>query len=703
MRSHARLIKLGLDADPVTTTCLLRSYAAAPSPDSLLCARRLFDQAPSKDAVLWTAIVSAYARSSRPAEALRLLSQMHRRHRLHGGPAPNHYTYASAARAAGAAADQRLAAALHGQVLKGGFQSNVVVGTSIVDMYWKCGDTISARKLFDAMPARNLVTWNSMIAGYTTECMGSWALTLFHEMKCGEFEEIDEFTIASVLTACAGTGDLTAGMQVHSCSIKTGYGEDIAILSSLANMYFRCQEVKMAERVMEGTELESVSKFVMIKGYAFNGRYLELMRIITGRNFVEIAQRDSSAIVSVLAACASLSWLRIGRQVHSLIVTLGCYQNRPCATEFDDVVIGSALIDMYCRCSSIGDAQRIFDDLVEKDISHWNAMTAGYLRNHLLEEASQLFNKMPVRNVISWTAMITGYVQHGLPQEGLKFLANMYSGSGPVRGNLFTFVAGLNACSYLAALDLGKQIHGQAVRAMPKLELDNSTVVETALLDMYSKSGNLSYARKIFDRMRKRNVVSWSSMITSYAIHGMGVHAIEVFEEMLRTGFEPNEVTFVAVLNACSHCGLVEKGIHCFKLMTEEYGIVPRGDHYTCMVDMLGRAGKLAEAWSYAEKIKDAEKSCNKDNDANNVRHDNMWDALLGNCSLHGNLEIGSKVACKILENNPNISVAYIAISNIYADAEMWDDLYKFRERWRSNGGVKKVPGLSHIQVTAAG
>uniref|UniRef100_A0A1D1YB16 Pentatricopeptide repeat-containing protein At1g11290 n=1 Tax=Anthurium amnicola TaxID=1678845 RepID=A0A1D1YB16_9ARAE len=702
MRSHARLLKLGLDAHPVAATRLLQSYAARPSTDSLHSARRLFDQVPSKDALLWTAMLAAYAHSGHPTDALRLLSQMHRLHRFRGGPAPNHYTYASAARAAGSAADPHMAAALHTQVIKSGFESNVVVGTSVLDMYSKCGDITSAREVFDEMTVRNVVTWNSMIAGYTTEDMGGSALDLFHEMKCVKFEEPDEFTITSVLTACAATGDLASGRQIHSYSVKGGFREDLAILNSLANMYFRCGEVEWAERAMEERESDLLSKLVMIKGYAFNGRYLELMRGISGSNFVEIVLRDPSLSVSVLAACANLSLVRTGRQVHSLIVTLGCYQNC-CHMHFDGVAIGSALIDMYCRFSSVGDARNVFESLVEKGTAHWNAFIAGCLKNHLLEEACQLFNKMPERNVISWTAMITGHVQHGLPLEGLRLLANMYGENcSTTQGNQFTFVAALNACGCLAALDLGKQIHGQVLRVLAAPEVDNSIFVETALLCMYSKSGNLNYARKIFDMMRKRNVVAWSSMITSFAVHGMGLEALEVFEEMLKLNFEPNEVTFVAVLNACSHCGLVEKGLDYFKLMKEKYGIVPRGDHYTCMIDMLGRAGKLAEAWSYAEKINDAETSYNKETAFNIGRYGDIWDALLGSCSLHSNVEIGRKVACKILEGKPKASDAYVAISNMYADAKMWDDVYKFRERWWCNDVVKRVPGLSHIQITAA-
>lgn len=436
-------------------------------------------------------------------------------------------------------------------------------------------------------------------------------------------------------------------------------------------------------------------KLTKIKGYAFNRRYLDVINSIC-HDFMETVLMDRSIVISVLTACANLSLLRIGRQVHGLILTSLRDKNYPPDDEVA-IVIETALIDMYCKCYSIGEAQWVFDNLQNQQTSHWNSLIAGYIHNGLLENACQCFTKMPDRNAISWTAMISGCIQHGLPHEGLSLLQKMYSENSSAQGNCFTFATALDACSLLTALDEGKQIHAKSIRTVINADF-KSVVVETALVDMYSKSGNLTYARRVFDRMGETNIISWTSMILGYAIHGYGAHALIVFQRMLDEGFKPNEVTFIAVLSACRHCGLVEEGMHYFKLMRERYWIVPWADHYACMIDLLGRAGKLTDAWSLMEEIKDKEVVCD------NVRHGDIVDsnsvlgALLGGCHLHGNVEMGRVVAGMLLERKQQISETYVALSNVYASAGMWDEAYRVRQEWRSHRVVKE-PGSSQIQI----
>ncbi|XP_073012188.1 pentatricopeptide repeat-containing protein At2g13600-like [Typha latifolia] len=694
MNSHARLLKLGIDRDPVIATQLLQAYFSHPSPPPLSYADRLFSQVPysSRDQVLWTALLSSYSRSGHCSHALFLFSQL-----LHLSPRPNPFAFSSAARAAASASDFHLSQSLHGQVLRRGFLSNVVVTTSLLDAYSKCDDMTSARTLFDEMPNRNVFSWNSVIAGYANAGMGVSALQLFYRMKCFGMQlgvGVDEFTVASALTACSGIGDVRSGLQIHGFVLTVGLEADSAIVNAVANMYFRCGDVNFAERAMEASGYRSVvSKLMMIKGYVFNERYSDAIRTAcskVGAGLRELVEKDLSVLVSVLSACAHLGFLRLGRQVHGLIFALGAY----------DVVLGGALIDMYCKCSGISEAQLLFGRLQEKHVSHWNVMIMGFIHDGLLVEARCFFDDMPERNIVSWTAMISGYAQHGLPQEGLRLLARLYGEGGSIQGNEFTFVASLYACSCLAALDAGKQIHAQAMRILDDGGLSD-VVVETALVDMYSKSGNLKYARRIFDRMVNKNVVSWTSMITGYATHGLGSQAIKALEQMMGMKYEPNRVTFVAILSACSHCGLVEQGIHYFNLMREKYNIIPEGDHYACMIDMLGRAGRLREAWKLVEEVKDVARHSVEDKDTGNGEGASVLGALLGGCRLHGNAVIGSKVATKMLKRKQQISDTFVALSNVYAAAEMWDKVYRVREEWRKQGAVK-VPGQSQVQIGAS-
>lgn len=540
-----------------------------------------------------------------------------------------------------------------------------------------------------------------MIAGYTSAGIGVQALDLFYRMRCIEFGlDVDEFTVASGLTACAALSDLRSGIQIHGFLITLGHETDTAVINALANMYFRCGEVECAERAMLGREESVESKLMMIKGYVFNEWYYDATKRILGLGggFMELVMMDHSVIVSVLKVCANLGLLKTGRQVHGLIIALGLYGNC-CSSDGNNAILGSALIDMYCKCSSIREAQYVFGSMGERHVSHWNSMITGCMCNGLINEACRLFDAMPYKNVISWTAMISGYVQHGLPCEGLRLLARLYGEGGSIRGNCFTLAKALDACSCLVARHAGKEIHAQALRTMTG-DGDDHVVIQTALIDMYSKSGSLNHARRIFDRMEIKNVVSWTSMITGYAAHGLGLQAIEVFEQMISMGFKPNEVTFIAVLSACSHCGLVEQGINCFYLMVEKYGITPRVDHYTCLVDMLGRAGKLAEAWKLVEEVKDAEINYKKDRGIDSGEGASIWGALLGGCSLHGNVEIATEVAGKMLEKKQQISDTYVALSNAYAAAEMWDEVYRTREDWRKQGVLIEA-GHSQIHIGA--
>ncbi|PIA36013.1 hypothetical protein AQUCO_03400126v1 [Aquilegia coerulea] len=539
-------------------------------------------------------------------------------------------------------------------------------------MYGKCGLVEFSRKLSDEMPDRNVISW-------------------MHDCGYEEFEKPDEFAFATVLTGCAGIQDLKLGMQVHAGVMIAGFEEECAF--AICNMYLRCGEVSAAENILRERGENALLKIMMIKGYVYNGRHHDALRLIAStNNSIRMVINDLSVVVSVLTACADVSLLRIGRQIHGVIIPLlGLHSNFQ--SEDAVTVILSALIDMYCKCSSIGEAQRVFDNQTPpQDVSHWNAMITGYINNGLLNDAIWCFIQVPERNVVSWTAMISGYVDYSLPHEGLQLLAEMYSNKDGivVQGNCVTFAVALEAASLLTALESGKQIHAKLIRMAVKADTHN-VIVGTALLDMYSKSGNLIYAQTVFVRMMEKNVVSWTSMITGYATHGLGFQALDLFQQMMAIGIEPNEVTFVSVLTSCSHCGLVEEGMKYFKLMTDKYKIVPRSDHYACVVDLLGRAGKLTESFKLLEKIEEEETS-------SEVYGGAIWGALLGACTLYGNVELGNMVAVKMLEKKQQVAETCIALSNIYAAAGMWDEAFKVREIWGKSSDVGK-PGQSRIFI----
>ncbi|KAF9602996.1 hypothetical protein IFM89_033294 [Coptis chinensis] len=607
---------------------------------------------------------------------------------------PNHFIYATVVRAcATSVAYLQLGKTIHSLVIKTGYSPNVVVETSLLDMYAKWGLVEFSRILFDEMPERNVVSWNAMIAAYVHNGKEVDGLELFYTMKCVEFVVPDEFAFATVLTGCARVSELKLGMQIHAGVLVVGF--EIECVLAVCNMYLRCGEVSFAERFLRERGENATLKVLMIKGYVSNKRCDDALRLIgSDSNSIKFFVEDHSVIVSVLTACADRCLLKIGKQVHGIIMTLlGSHWD--CQSKDESVtVILSALIDMYCKCSSVEEAERVFGNQIPlKHVSHWNALITGYIDNGLLNNAIEHFTRMPERNVVSWTAMISGYVKYGMPHEGLRLLAEMYSNkdSVVVQGNCVTFSVALETSSLLTALEAGKQIHAKLIRTIGKADIHN-VVVGTALVDMYSKSGNLIYAKTVFNRMAERNVVSWTSMITGYASHGIGFQALELFHQMMAIGIEPNEVTFVSVLTSCSHCGLVEEGMKYFKMMTDKYGIVPRSDHYACVVDLLGRAGQLTEALSLLEKIEDEEAS-------SELYGGSIWGALLGACRLYGNVEMGNRVAEKMLESNQQVSETYIALSNVYAAAGMWDEACRVREKWSKRSGDVGKPGQSRIYI----
>ncbi|KAJ4954388.1 hypothetical protein NE237_011171 [Protea cynaroides] len=516
----------------------------------------------------------------------------------------NHFVHSIVARACGSSAGHYLllGKCVRACVIKSGFVPNVVVETAFLGIYAKSGFIELSRKVFDEMPQRNSISWNAMIAGYARNGMEALGLQLFYQMKCMDCQIQDEFAVSTALAACAGINGLNFGMQVHAFLLTVVLSQNVLIHSVICT-------------------------FDVVRSLALRRYNDAITRVVQDSNFIEIAAIDHSVVVFVLTACAKLSLLRVGKQVHGLIITLlGSHLNWV-SDEEDVAIIGSALIDMYCKCSSVREARQVFDWLhPTRHISHWNAMITSYIHAGLLEDAKECFREMPERDLISWTTMISGNVQHRLPQHGLTLLAKMYTN-------------------------------------------EDGLMLE-ALINMYSKSGLLNYAQRVFDQILEKNVISWTSMITGYAIHGIGSQALEIFQQMLETGVKPNEVTFVSVLIACNHCGFVQEGMRYFKLMKDKYGILPRADHYTCVIDLLGRAGRLTEARSLLEEIADEDIS-----DASSS--ETIWGAFLGACRLHGDVEIGIRVAKKMLEKKQEVSSTCITLSNFYAAVGMWDEAYK--------------------------
>ncbi|OMP06987.1 hypothetical protein COLO4_07723 [Corchorus olitorius] len=372
----------------------------------------------------------------------------------------------------------------------------------------------------------------------------------------------------------------------------------------------------------------------------------------------------------VLKACTALLDDKSGRIIHGFIEKLGFKWN---------LVLQNMILNFYGLCGEMGTAWLVFDSMPERDVVSWNVMITHLIKSGDFEGAYGLFSRMPERNVRSWTMMISGCVHCGKPKKGVELFMEMEKMG--VKANEVTVVAVLAACADLGALDLGRRVHEYSKRC----GFGRNVRVSNTLIDMYVKCGCLEEARKVFDEMEERTVVSWSAMIQGLAMHGQAPDALRVFSMMIEMGVEPNGVTFIGLLHACSHMGLIDEGRRFFSGMTRDYGIIPEIEHYGCMVDLLSRAGLLQEAHEFIMNMP--------------IRPNGVvWGALLGGCKVHKHVELAEEATRHLAQLDPLNDGYYVVLSNIYAEAERWEDVARVRKLMK-NRGVKKTPGYSSIMV----
>ncbi|XP_065864666.1 pentatricopeptide repeat-containing protein At2g34400 [Euphorbia lathyris] len=501
-------------------------------------------------------------------------------------------------------------------------------------------DFTYATLFFTQIPTPNEYAFNIMIRGLTTTWKNySLAIQFYYRMKFSGLIP-NNYTFPFLFISCANILALNHGRSAHSMVFKIGLDNDSHVNHSLITMYCKCGESTYARKVFdEIRERDVVSWNSMISGYLKIGYAQEAVKL-----FMEMRELgfecDEMTLVSVLGACGDLGDLNLGIWVEEFVkkkkLEVSTY-------------IGSALIGMYGKCGDLMAARRVFDAMARKDLITWNAMITGYSQNGESNEAITLFNLMKEDNII--------------PNE-------------------ITLVVVLSACAATGALDLGKSIETYASRR----RLHHDVYVGSALVDMYAKCGSLENAIRVFENMPNKNDVSWNAMISAFALNGRPHEAISLFRSLLNDDTcKPNDITFIAVLSACVHAGLVDEGRRLFYSMKSSFGLVPKLEHYTCMVDLLGRAGHLHEAWDVIERMP------GKPDEV-------ALGSLLGACQKRRNLDVSERVIKLLLAMEPTNSGNYIIQSKIYANLRRWDDSAKMRVMMKKQG-VAKVPGCSWIEI----
>ncbi|XP_059298815.1 pentatricopeptide repeat-containing protein At2g22410, mitochondrial-like [Lycium ferocissimum] len=497
------------------------------------------------------------------------------------------------------------------------------------------------------------------------------ALHLFDKMRQQGLHG-NNLTFIFIFKACLQVSDIVLGNAVHVNVLKLGYESYLYVCNSLIYLYGCCGDLGCARKVFdEMSERDLVSWNSLICGYSQCNRYNEVLGLFALMK-EENVKADAVTLVKVVLAC---SYLREFEMVDYVAKYIGDNCVRI------DVYLGNTLIDAYGRRGLVSLAEEVFAKMEERNVVSWNAMIMGYAKAEDLRDARDLFDKMPKRDVISWTSMITGYCQANRFSEAIALFQEMMAIK--VKPDEITVASVLSACARLGTLDVGKAVHDYVCQHDVKMDI----YVGNALVDMYCKCGSVNTALEVFLSMRKKDTVSWTSIISGLAVNGFHDKALQLFSQMLGDGCKPTHGTFIGALLACAHAGLVDKGLEYFESMEKHHGLVPEMKHYGCVVDLLCRSGNLNRAFEFINLMPMA---------ADVV----LWRMLLSACKLHGNVVLAEIAANKLLQLDPDNGGNYVLSSSTYATAERWDDAMKIRQLM-DEGTVQRPLGWSSIEVNA--
>ncbi|XP_058097163.1 pentatricopeptide repeat-containing protein At3g24000, mitochondrial [Magnolia sinica] len=729
---HGLVLKVGLLADVYVSSAILHLYGVCGFMPDL---QRFFDEMPERNVVSWTSLMVGYLKNGDPEETVYVYWRM----RWEGVDC-NQNSLATVISSCGLLEDELLGRQVLGHVVISGFETNLSVANALISMFGSFGSVGDACCVFDRMEDRDTISWNSMISMYSHNGFFKESLDCFHRM-CSMYIQPDSTTISSLLSACSCVDDLKWGKGIHGIAVKFGHDSTASVCNTLITMYSMTSRFEDAQLVFHSmTKRDLISWNSMMACFVQSRQYgnalkllVELLGTCQGANHV--------TFTSALAACSSPEALIKGKMVHALVILLGFQENllvgnalvtmygkchamgeAECvfrAMPKTDVVTWNAMIggnveneeqqeaikdfnsmretgmvtnyitmvNVLSACSSPDDLLKygmpIHAHIVlsgfESDNYVKNSLLTMYAKCGALDSSYFIFDGLAEKTVVSWNAMIAANAYHGRGEEALKLFVEMRRAG--LELDHFSLSGGLAASAHLAILEEGQQLHNMII----KLGFESDLHVTNAAMDMYGKCGKMDEVLRILPETSKRSRLSWNILISGFARHGRFEKAREAFQGMLEMGLKPDYVTFVSLLSACNHAGLVNEGLKYFTLMTSEFGISPGIEHCVCMVDLLGRSGRLVDAERFIEEMPVSP-------------NDLVWRSLLAASRNHGNLELGKRAAQCLLEMDPSDDSAYVLLSNVCAVNRRWDDVEKVRSHMELNN-VKKRPACSWIKV----
>lgn len=674
-RIHAEAVKYGCDSDLYVATRLVYMYGKC---GSLVDALNVFHGLPQRNVVLWTVMLSAYAQQGQAGMALQLYVQMRGE-----GTSPDVRSCLTALQACGMLAERELVdvdvthakvkslqwvKGIHADAQRKGYIPNNFLGNTLIATYGKCCSILDARVVFDELPFRDVVSWTAMLGAYVQHGQAEKALTMYEEML-KEGTSANDVTFVCVIQACGLLSEkencavngqvmkhrcLQQGKEVHAELFRTRYMELVPIGNSLVSMYAKCGSIMDAQNVFDRISHRNVISWTsMLTAYAQQGEAEEALELYQQMK-EEGLSPDHVTFVSLLQACGMLSdeegsLIVDGQPLKVKSLSMGKVLHADaCRKGYDlDVFVANTLINMYARCGSLADA--------------WN-----------------VFRRLSCPDVVSWTVIVGAHAHQGHASNVFQLYRQMQNvGVSP---NEVTLVCILQACSDMGGLDLCRQIHRTLISAK-KISIP---LVATTLIHAYARCASMDDARSVFESMQAPDVVAWTALIAGYAREGNFSGSLECYEHMLVAGVKPNAVTFLSLLSACSHAGLVYRGVEYFQSMSRDYGLIPEAEHYVCMVDLLGRAGHFNSIEGLLLSMP-------------HQPNLSIWLSLLSACRKHGKLLLGRQAFDQAVQLEPKNAAAYNLMSNLYRHVGLWGNADRVKALERGSD-VWRKPALSWIE-----
>lgn len=626
---HGSSIKAGFDYDVFVSNTLILFYG---SWGDLGSVRKVFDKMPAKDLISWNTVIRVLSDNDGGLESVSMLKGMF----LVSGITPNAISIVSILPVCTSLEDETLVRLIHCYVLKVGLDGEVRIGNALVDAYGKCGNFEALEGAFNEIGDRNEVSWNSLFGSLAYRGFHSSALDSFRLMV-KEGVKLSSITVATMLPVLVELEFFSKGRELHAFSVKMSINTDVFVSNALMDLYGKWRRFTEASNVFSKMSVRNIVSWnTMIGNFAQNGHELDAIKHV--RELQAHGELPNHVtLTNVLPACARLGSVIHGKEVHARSIR---------SESVFELFVSNALTAMYAKCGCLDHAQKIFNMSLRDEISY-NTLILGYSQTSKCSNSVILFKEMEI--------------------SGLK-------------PDTISYMGVLSACANLSAIKEGKQIHAFAMRRL----LHDHLFVANSLLDLYIKCGRINDSKKVFDQIPKKDTASWNTMIMGFGMVGELDSAVRFFEAMKEDDVEYDSVSYIAVLSACSHGGLVEKGKAYFTDMLARY-ITPSDMHYACMVDLFGRSGLMEEAVSLINNLK--------------IKPGvNVWGALLGASRLHGNMELGCWAAEHLLQLKPEYSGYYVLLSNMYAEAGRWDEADGIRKLMNTRH-VKKNPGCSWVQV----